>query len=211
MAKKMIEHMLQHVPHGKVLNASKRGAKIEGAPFKPLDEIMSDCLVDKIVDEEWYKTDSTYFPHEYLKKRNDKMSLALEQLKQRFEQIETILERLRKIGPFNRQKQIEQELNAFEKKMEEINRNDFYVIFIRPMLMIETAILSNNMAKIRAEKDYAKRAQYVVEEFGRLISESKFNLNRIALPLYNKINQDILEYIANKGDTTQSASEDEDA
>jgi hypothetical protein len=198
LSKKIMEGLIAAYPGTRVINTTKGGAAISGAPFVPLEDVMARELSDAVAVDDWYVTSANNFDCDYILERDRKMEKARDVLPKLFESVDGILKDLAKNKTKMKESQINAELNRFDKSMKALMDNDYFRIFITPMLMIELSALSSMNAKIRIEKSYSKRADIVIEYFSKFSNEAKIDIARHSDPLYLKIRKAIKEYVEQK-------------
>jgi hypothetical protein len=194
-ARKIMESFILGAPGTRVLNATKGGAKIEGAPFQPLEEIMEQEMTCKVVVDDWYKQDSNPFDIDHIKKKDDEMQASMNDLFKLFDASIKVLLRINEYKKYKKEKQLNIEFMAFDRVFSRIPKNLFFKTFVSPMLMIENQIVGNNMRNARAKTTAAARSDDVVDEFTRYINEARNDMGAFSVPLYKRISQQIAEFI----------------
>jgi hypothetical protein len=199
LSKKIMEGLISSYPGTRVINTTKGGAAIEGAPFITLDDVMSSVLSDSVAVDDWYVMDADdNFDRDFILERDRKMELSRDKLPKLFETMDKKLKNLADKKEYMTESQINAELIRFDASLKAVMDNDYFKIFISPMLMIELQSISYSNAKIRIEKNYSKRADIVIENFSRFSNEAKLDIARYADPIYLKIREKIKEYVAQR-------------
>lgn len=163
----LLEQYIQTYEKTEVINATKRGAKIVGTTFIPLEQLIATRLKERVVDEQWYKYD---FPNEDIrftekiqetKKGSKKLialfALAVEQLKE-----------LTEAEKLNKKQKIVRTLDRFYNSLQRMLANDFFRVYIAPAMQAQLDVLIRYM-----ESDYddvSKKAKELIPLFNSYLS-----------------------------------------
>lgn len=174
-----IELYIEQSPHLKIINTTKKGAAIKGAPFNTLEAVTEGILTEKVVDKEWNEQDEVLIS-ETTRKQVRKMEGAIGQMYDLFYQLEPLLEKVQTLKESQNVKQISRTFTSFDRAFNRFIQNDMYRCFIAPILKIELEQLKKHVALTNQEEDLAKRIdmivityvqflQYVQEVFNEMI------------------------------------------
>lgn len=152
------------------INTTKGGANIKGAPFMNLDEVIKKKLLRvDIVDNKWEQAVSNY-----------DLEYTIEQFKiikknkiELYEHLENIFDLLKKIKneKVSNYNQFEKKLNKFDKLIKKITKNDFYLVFIAPMVRVQNENLVKNSRNIKYESDISNKINMITQHYGNFISD----------------------------------------
>lgn len=152
-----MELYIAHFSELKVINTSKKGARIKGAPFMPLSDVLDEYLLEKqVVSYNWWQTKSHYSQQEISTKRN-----KMEQEYAHFMDLKKdVIQALREIMS-DVQKQhdgrMERLFRRLDNKFKRMRRNDFYAVFIAPIMRVQAEVLAQKVSKVRFESDLLKK------------------------------------------------------
>lgn len=168
-----------------VINTSKGGAQIEGTKFMHLEDVISTNLTQSIVLKGWYKANNDY----KLKTVSSKIEKLKIEQKQFVRDLNITLSKLAQIRETTRLRnhnQIERSIYNFEKSFDKVKSNEFYTIFIEPIIKNSKTVLSEKNSKTRFEKDKLKKGMLVVENYEIYLEECDRALEYI-LPSFLEI------------------------
>ncbi len=122
-----IESYLEEIPHIKVINTTKGGAAIQGAPFIPIEELLQTELRQKVVDPDWYQIEEGQELNEMILGQVRKMDRAIDKL---YGSLNQCMKQLAKIN----KKKKKHLLTEYNKAFEQLLANDFFQSFIQPIV-----------------------------------------------------------------------------
>lgn len=144
--KKDIEYYLESYPHIKVINSTKGGADIKGAPFEPIEQLIKERLTTKIVDEQWFIDEPTSLTKQAYHQVSV-MERAIDNMYEVLDACRTILQRLDSLKRTNKVQQINKLFTDFDKQFDRLIANDFYTCFIASILQSELEQLYKTIHK----------------------------------------------------------------
>ncbi|WP_162880692.1 motility associated factor glycosyltransferase family protein [Paraliobacillus sediminis] len=165
-----LEIYIQNHKNIETINTTKGGANINGTTFMKLDDVINNKLITRsIVNSSWKEAESNYdldFTLDKLKIIN-KSRIAL---KQQLDDLVNLFSQLNYIKKENPDK-IEKNLNKIDKNFKNIKNNDFFLLFISPMLRVQLEILGKNSAEIKYENDIVKKIKMINKHHGNLTKD----------------------------------------
>jgi hypothetical protein len=174
-----------------VINTTKGGAKINGAMFRTLEELLESNLIEKepnvnkFVTNEPFQYEESYLEQQVIKMRKDYESFCelLERIKGQIAKIDNLILNQNKKELTPMYQKLDQSLHALEK-------NSFAQIFALMINRIEYAIISKNIQATVKEKDeirtVKKRISYIKSFISVLDNDAM-----LYLKIMNKIETDI--------------------
>lgn len=190
-----LEGMIARFPGRRVINTTRRGAKVAGATYVTLDELLETELTKAVVEPEWYvpeKVDQYELKH--LIKRDSDMRESYAVFRKQIERAADLLRRINTEAAYNRPKKLDELYHSFDSCFRMITKNDFFNCILLQMNRIEHGVLGSNLAHIRAERDMQERARLTVGSFDRLLSVCERDMKFVE-PLFRKIHEDIEEFV----------------
>jgi hypothetical protein len=167
-----MEHCLSLWPQLNVINATKGGAKIKGAEYKPLEEIIEDGLKEKVVLPDWHLQINRSYNFASVKGQADKLHDQYVQFPKVFESMEKDIRKLNLLVNYNESAQIRRMFPKLDNHMKDFLRNGYFDTVIRPMLRTQFDLLDKELLDIRRMTDPVEKAKKVVTIFGGLIYQA---------------------------------------
>lgn len=190
--RKQMESYIQHSPEIKVWNTTKGGAHIEGTEFIPLLEIIETVLTEsKIVKENWFEQTNRY-DKDHIQQRIDKLN-SEEQLI--IKTVANCIQELKQIDrdiSLNQLRDIEKHFKRFDKEFKKLTSNLFYKTFVESMMRVHVQKLSEEMPKVRFEKDKMKKAKVVRQLFGSFIIDCQQHIQFVT-PFFKELQHNLDE------------------
>ncbi|MBM7540029.1 motility associated factor glycosyltransferase family protein [Amphibacillus cookii] len=167
--KKSLEHYIANNEGAEILNTTTGGAKITGAPFIRLTDVIKTKLVDKdIVDSMWLNEKPNY-DLDYTKKQVNFMVENEVKLNEDLQTISNILKRMN-LKANSSGKSINKLINQFEKTFKSITGNTFYLSFILPTIKVNYDVLVRNSKEISFEYDQQRKVALINKHYGNYIT-----------------------------------------
>ncbi len=194
LSRQVMENVIKWFPETRVINTTRGGAKIAGTTYMPLAELLGGELESAVVQDDWMESrKANGYDPDHMVRRDKELYAAYEEFLQLFEKISKILQRISEQVNFKRPKQLEASFARFDRCFARIRKNDFFVMFILPMNMVEEVILQNKLTHIWVETDIAEKGRSIVQLFGKYFGDCQRDLEMIK-PLYEKLRTDITAY-----------------
>lgn len=188
-----MEHHIRNMDDIRIINTTRGGAHIEGTEFRHLQElIQAKVLADKVVLDNWYDMPSTEYDRDYLKKQFKKLKKDYELLEIELHSALEVLEEINGLKETRNLKQLEKSWGKVDKAFSRIENNRFFDKVIQPMNRVAHELLINQIPTIRFETDLLKKAEIVVESYGRLTRACLADLRVI-----KEIMQELTNYMQN--------------
>ncbi|MGI6684016.1 MAG: 6-hydroxymethylpterin diphosphokinase MptE-like protein [Bacillota bacterium] len=167
-----------------VINTTKGGAKIKGAVFQKMDELIKERLQNRVVEEDWLQAenqyDETFLKEKLLVLSSEKTKLikALNDLREIFNEINAIINK----SDSDRAKRI---FPKFDRAFSLVIKNDFYKVFLFPMNRVHFDLMLKRRNEIRFEDNQINKAQKTIEEYGKFIYVCEKDLEMV-MPWWEK-------------------------
>ncbi|GAA5415661.1 hypothetical protein Pryu01_00692 [Paraliobacillus ryukyuensis] len=170
--KEHFEHYIAIANNVTVYNTSKGGARIDGAPFIPLEQVIHDCLKKDSIEVEWLSQNNNYSKEEVYKKTLN-LYKAKDQLKLLLRDVQGLINTCKETIQLQT---IEKKLVQFDKIFKKIRVNNYYTTIIRPMIRFQTEQLAKQSKKIKAETDIKNKVEKIDTYFGEYLTEIENHL-----------------------------------
>lgn len=182
LMRKSMERMIARNPQQEVINTTKGGAAIAGSQYVPLIHVMEERLQASIVQDDWYQVNSSKYNIEYASKQAIDMEMAYAKLKILLEEAAEIIRRLDNFVQNKDSSQLEKWLVKLGKTNKSIFENICYKIFVQPMCRSHLDIFNRELTRIKRESNALKKAQSVVQVFGKYFYQVQFiTINMVEL------------------------------
>jgi hypothetical protein len=168
-----MEAMISLIP-SQVINTTKGGAKIAGTQFMELSEIISNDFGEtRVVDPAWYMGEPTSYDFTHMKQQIVKVNASKEQFTEILERIFKMLKKINQLSSHREINKLSSLFVRFDGLMNTILNNEYFQVFIQPMIRVQFEILGKSTKLISNETDVLKKATLVIEKFGKFIYECK--------------------------------------
>ncbi|QLG38204.1 hypothetical protein HW560_08765 [Paenibacillus sp. E222] len=175
--KESIEGLIKHFDHIKFDNSSRLGAVIEGAPFRPIEEIYAGLdngeLVDPNILENWIKDHPIVISHERYANVKAKIELVINDVNQLSPEIRSIRKLLLIIEELSRNKPLKCHNVIFdiEQKWGEIVNREWFAPIFESLIPLQIARFDRMLPSIVVEQNIIIKAGYVKEYIGEMLDE----------------------------------------
>ncbi|EAO9488587.1 DUF115 domain-containing protein, partial [Salmonella enterica] len=182
----------------RVINTTKGGARIAGAEFIELDQVISLYCKEKVVDQKWFPERYKAYNEEYLLKKINNMEKQAEDLVDILGKISEILNAIEK-KPKSASK-IQNLFEKFDKHTDRLRRNHFYNVFLMPMNRVQVHLFEHNLEVIRSEMNIFNKAAMLADSYRNCFDSCKEDF-QVVYPLVLKMHQELKEKVKNGGNT----------
>ena len=182
-----MEYFIGLYPGREFINTTKGGAKIKGAPFQPLEQVIRERLTAPVVEKDWVRAAETAaaLDRGYLRRQVARMNGELVEVKGLLREFEENFRLLEELAPGKDTVRLEQVFRKFDKDLKKLIKNQFYQVFLKPMMRVELEMLGRKNQAIRFEPDPVVKARMIHEEYGRVIDGFRRELENLE-PLYDR-------------------------
>lgn len=153
-----------------IINTTRGGARIEGTSFMHLEELINEKFKIKVVDNKWTEELNSY-DIEHVKQQLEKVSHAEKNCNKMLQNALDELKKIREAMEKKQSKDMENRFVSFDKEFNKIKNNPFYIGFVEPMVRVPNDQLSEESQTIRYETNLLKKAEIVIDSFGKFIHE----------------------------------------
>lgn len=193
---KQMEEMLAALPQLQVINTTQGGAAIKGTSYIPLSKVIHDQLKDRVVQDDWHRSQNSYDYAAVQKKlerlKND-LSLFIQFCGDWQKTIIELNERINK-GTLQ---QIDWALTKCDKCFRLVQKNKFFITLIAPMIKVQMDHIHHVSEVIRFEKDVTKKASAALKELDATYVDCVVNYKLIA-PVFDELIERVMWSMPNK-------------
>ncbi|HYH04676.1 MAG TPA: hypothetical protein VEC37_16410, partial [Bacillota bacterium] len=176
---------------------TKGGARIAGAPFVPLEELLKSKLTQSVVSNDWvYRTEPDY-SYLYLQRQQQKMKKDYLAIKGVLTKLTQLLGRIQKLQRQNRLQELETAFAQLDRDIKSLTSNHFYKVFIAPLLKVQLDLLAKAIETIQAERNPGVKAELIYRDFGAFIKGCLSALETVSEPYLQQVDGVVKEKMLN--------------
>lgn len=192
-----MELYIENMQEGRVINTTKGGAKIKGAKFIELKDIIDNYLKEKIFNENWLEGNKTKYNKEKLGNKVKLMDLALDDAYRWIRDYNSNLNKMFDLVRNKNFKQLDIMYNKLDVSITALESNDFFTTFILQMNRVQHKFLVDAVKISKTEKDIYKKNMDLLNAYKNFIDKCSLDIELIK-PIYEDMKQNILKYINNE-------------
>lgn len=195
MMKTQLEHYIGAYSGRRYVNTTKGGAKINGAPFMELSEVISTLLTqDKIVTD-WVNMPFRSYDRSHIKGRMDRLSKHAELYDKNIDELQRLFKQMDSAARNRNERQAQKNIMKFSSAFSKLQSNLFYNVIVKPMNNIQFEMLANKIDSINQESAAINRSKLILEHVGKFIYECSVSIQNLR-PLFNKMEMDIQAHLS---------------
>lgn len=188
-----MEAYIKIMGKGRVLNTTKGGAKIEGAEFRELKDIIDKDLKEKVVDPNWLVGSKTNYKKQTLENKAKSMDISLEALDYIIKEYKANIQTMAKLFVNRNFKQLDLMYNKQDAIIRALELNTFFRIFLQQMNRVHYELLYNDVRRLKTERNINEKHKNLLNNYQIFINRCIKDLEDIR-PIYEEINQTIADY-----------------
>lgn len=188
-----MEDLIKQTNATNVINTTKGGAKIEGAHFIELKEVMNNYFdTPFIVKGNWIDElkDNISYDYDHFNKTISEILNSFNDLRVICKRFDQLLEEMKKSSETKNHRQLEICFNKFDKLFDRLQRNTLNIRIVQAMNHLEYQMILKMFEEMRFETDAVKKAKRVVTQFGtylKSILEDMDSLKPLLEDLFKKV------------------------
>lgn len=177
-----------------IINSTKDGAKIAGASFIALGQLVKERFKCREVEENWTNSINVTFDFSDIKKRQIQMDADYASFKKYLDQVERLMKQIERCTVQKNKVQLKNSINQFDQVLKKTLNNRFYAVFLKYMEKVELELLAKKMDEIRFEADMIIKGRKVLDHYGAFFVTCRKDLQTLE-PYYLEWK----EFITKKG------------
>lgn len=185
-----MESYVAIMDEGRVINTTKGGAKIAGADFRELKDIIDKDLKEKVFDENWLEGNKTNYDKEIIIQRTEEMEKSVAILQRHIQEYKDILVNMFKLLKDGNFKQLEFMYDKLNTVIDNLESNQFFVCFIVPMNRVNYKFLTDAVKRYKTETNIYKKHNELLMEYERFMNRSVNTIEDIKTD-YDQMTEDI--------------------
>jgi hypothetical protein len=191
--RQQMESYISQLKDLKVINTTKGGAAIEGAPFIELEKAMKEYLNKKVVKEDFLDSWNKHYDKKRLKEKVDKMSVYKEEALVLIREYYNLLDKMENLLKNNNLKELQNMYSLLNSTIDKIEENSFFNTFILQMNRLYHQLLSEEIKILSEEKNVRKKNDKLIKEYRIFMDRCKNDIE-ILEPIYSELTENILDY-----------------
>lgn len=189
-----MELYINSMEKGRVINTTKGGAKIDGAEFKELKNIIDNDLQEEVVSDNWLEGNQANYNKESLKNKVELMDMALDEAYRWTKEYNTNLYKIYYLVRNRNFKQLDTMYNKLDISIIALESNSFFTTFILQMNRVQHKLLADAVKISKLEKDIYKRHIDLLNSYRVFIDKCSMDIEWLK-PIYEEMTNDITRYI----------------
>ena len=201
--REQMEGWIKKLSSLEVVNTTKGGAKIDGAAFVTLEDVIAERLTQPVVEPEWYLKEDNMYDYDYLLSQQQKLDKAYDEVNKVISNIKEQLKMINKLLKQNNLQQVERTISLFNQELKNLVQNEFYQLFLKPMERVGLEFLARRLDEIKFETNVKVKAEKILADFGKLINQLEKDLEFLE-PHLTRL-QDLANSLKEDGGTNAAA------
>lgn len=157
--------ILISITNQKVINTTKGGAKIKGAEFLTLEEVIQSYLNEPVVKPNWFIGKKYGYDEAYLFKQIQKMEEELNQLEPLLMENKKLATQLKHATDQRKLEKIGSLINKLDGAFKRFLQNQAFRILIMPMTRTHIQLFFEQLEEVRHEPHPVKKGEQISREF----------------------------------------------
>lgn len=185
--RRSLEGYAKLYPDRKLINTTKGGAKIEGIPFQPIEEVIEQVLIDPIEKIEWWKANNSYEKVNFIKKIK-KLTISVKEFVDYLDSFEPLMKSIFSHAKFRNESKVLSELTKFDKLYNKFLENEYYQNFLSFYIRTDVKFLDNEIKRLNAETSVLNKGESLVPIFTQFIKTCRKEHEELSKLIFEHIN-----------------------
>ncbi|WP_080843994.1 motility associated factor glycosyltransferase family protein [Cytobacillus gottheilii] len=190
----MMQQYIEQNKQIEFINTTNGGAKIEGAPYQQLEDVVKKRLQNKVVSKETFSNNATDSFLKYVTDKVRKMQKSMRDYVKLIIEIYDQLDALEELVTTNSLTKIQSVYVKFDKKINNLLENEFYKVYVRPITRVQFELLEKSIQKVKNEENSKIKAMQIKNLFEAYLDICKQTYNDLAPTIKNYVHK----YIENQ-------------
>ncbi len=177
-----------------VLNTTKGGANISGAPFVPLETLMTEKLTERVVDDRFLQLfrPECQYDEPFLTQQAIRMQGACQNLEKEIFRLKCDLKKVENLAANRNWNQIKILYDKIDSGFRKIKENDFFKRVILPMNRVQHEILGKEVETAKLSRNPAEKAGKIAMAYMKFIYLCEQDIQETA-HVFQEVYQKIIE------------------
>ncbi|MFV8826464.1 motility associated factor glycosyltransferase family protein [Alkalihalobacterium sp. APHAB7] len=184
----LMEDYIRSYEHIEVVNTTNGGAKINGAPFIDLEELINNRLWSRVVEPDWHA--NKRISNQDIGKKTRAMLRMKNEFVLNYSDIFDILIEMNAAINSKALTTLENIFTKFDQAFHRFFNNKFYQSHILPITNFDYETLSNRNRIIINTRDVLEKAQLILKDYGNYMTKCKEVYNELS-PLVDRVIQSL--------------------
>jgi hypothetical protein len=168
-----IQTYIKMFPQREVINTTKEGAQIAGAPFEDLQALLDDRLLDPVAAVDWSLQQSVTYDRVPLKANGDQLTDHYRMLGELFQSLMSLLFEIELAAKRGRTDRLKELLDIFDGTFKDLQKNVCFQVNLLPMNQVEYEVLYGQIETLRLESNIIQKAHKLVDMFGDFVLQCR--------------------------------------
>ena len=185
-----MESYVAIMDEGRVINTTKGGAKIAGADFRELKDIIDKDLKEKVFDENWLEGNKTSYDKEIISQRTEVMERSLTEAYGYIRSFRETLTNMFTLYNDGNIKQLESMYGKLDISINALEANKFFRVFLLKLTRVQYKLLVDAVKRFKTERNIYKKHMELLTEYKRYIdicSQTLEDINPIYMVMLDSI------------------------
>ncbi len=169
VARRQMEQVIAEMPNIPVINSTKGGAKIQGAVYEHLSDVIQNKLKTSIVNKDWFQGERTIHDKRYMDTQKSEMMTQHENLDKLVIHIVKNIKKLEAAAATFNVKKTSEIIDQIAKQNGELYTNLYYKVYLEPMVKVQYDIFQKSLVEINQIKNVIQKARAIIKTFGAFI------------------------------------------
>ncbi|MBO8157631.1 MAG: motility associated factor glycosyltransferase family protein [Bacillaceae bacterium] len=187
--KNQLEQYIKMNPEVSVINTTKEGADIQGAPFQEIEKVIIEKLRNKVVDQNCLTIEQNHYSSSGLNHKLDQLYKELDIFMEILKKLENVLKKIAKSLENVKYVELNKYFNQIDECFKLFDQNKFYKLIIAPYNRVFLQYLTKESQIIKNEKNPVKKADMILPLFSKFVKESTvstYEIKGVLVKLYPK-------------------------
>ncbi|HYK73829.1 MAG TPA: 6-hydroxymethylpterin diphosphokinase MptE-like protein, partial [Pseudoneobacillus sp.] len=167
-----IEYYIRQLIRVPIINTTKKGAAIEGAPYVPLEELIALTLTSAVVETNWWE-----YNHD-VKVENiylniQKLENSINKMYKNFRNVFSLLDKMKAQKQEKDTKKIEQLFIKFDNEFDQFLSTECYLVILKPLLKNNYEILEKKITGSYYEKNIEEKLDIIIQAYNQFFLTAK--------------------------------------
>lgn len=191
--KQNLELYIKEMSNVKIWNTTKHGAKIKGAEFIEIEELINKELIKEVVEKNISDINEFKYDKEYIFKKYTYMIKEHEKIKKIETEYKKILREIEKMLETKNYKKLDKLYIKLDNILKIFEENKYISTFILPMNRLSYIILIESIDKFNKEKNKRNKAEMIRESFEKFLNDCTRDISDLET-IFQEMNESIREY-----------------